>query len=290
MFVIPARVLTVTPTSGVPGTQVTLTGTGFGSTQGTSMVWLGSTRANVVSWSDTQVTATVAGGSTTGTAQVQRSGVWSNSTVFTVASPAILSVSPLSGGAGTTVTIVGSGFGGSQGAGQVWIGSAAGVVQSWSATQIVAQVAAGSQAGVVQVLNNGSASGTVAFSVNSLQLLSVNPLSGGAGTTVTLTGTGFGATQSGGVVTLGSAPGQVVSWSDTTITATVVAGSITGVVRVQLPGGGLSNPLGFKVPGSPGSASLIAPSMLNMLVGDSRSLQALSSTGQPMLGLTLDIE
>ena len=85
----------------------------------------------------------------------------------------------------------------------------------------------------MQVLNNGSASGTVAFAANSLQLLSVSPVTGGAGTTVTLTGTGFGATQSGGIVTLGSAAGTVVSWSDNTITATVVAGSITGVVRVQ---------------------------------------------------------
>ena len=117
MCVIPARVLTVTPTSGAPGTQVTISGSGFGSTQGTSMAWLGSTKANVVSWSDTQIMATVAAGSTTGTAQVQRSGVWSNSIAFAVASPTISSVTPLSGGAGTTVTITGSGFGSSQGTG-----------------------------------------------------------------------------------------------------------------------------------------------------------------------------
>ena len=160
------------------------------------------------------------------------------------------------------------------------------MVQSWSATQIVAQVAAGSTTGVVQVLTNGSLSGTVPFTINSLNLESVSPVTGGAGTTVTFAGTGFGATQGGGLVKLGSMAGQVVSWSDTQITATVAAGTISGVARVQVNGGGLSNVFGFKVPGSPGSASLIAPSMLNMLVGDSRSLQALSSSGQPMLGLT----
>jgi hypothetical protein len=287
MFVIPAVVSTVAPQSGAAGTQVTITGTGFGASQGTSMAWLGSTKANVVSWSDTVVVATVAPGSTTGTAQVQRSGVWSNSTPFTVASPTISTVAPLSGIVGTSVTINGSGFGASQGTGQVWIGTAQGVVQSWSATQIVAQVAAGSKSGVVQVLNNGTASGTVAFTVNSLNLVSVSPDTAGAGSTVTFSGIGFGATQGSGQVRLGSAAGTVVSWSDTAITATVASGSISGVARVQVSNGELSNALAFKVTGGPsGPVSMIAPSMLNMLVGDSRSLQAVSSTGQTVTGLT----
>jgi hypothetical protein len=279
MFVIPAVVLTVTPTSGAAGTQVTITGTGFGASQGTIMVWLGSTKANVVSWSDTQIVAT-------GTAQVSRSGVWSNSIPFTVASPTITSVSPETGNVGTTVTIAGSGFGATQGTGQVWIGTAQGVVQSWSATQIVAQVAAGSKSGVVQVLNNGAASGVVEFIVNSLNLVSVSPDTAGAGTTVTLAGTGFGATQGTGQVRLGSAAGTVVNWSDTAITATVASGSISGVARVQVSNGELSNALAFKITGgSGGTVSMIAPSILNMLVGDSRSLQAVSSTGQTVTGL-----
>ena len=49
----------VSPTSGTPGTQVTISGSGFGSVRGTGAVWLGSTVAAVVSWSDTQVVATV---------------------------------------------------------------------------------------------------------------------------------------------------------------------------------------------------------------------------------------
>ncbi len=37
----------VTPTSGIAGTQVTFTGAGFGATQGSGNVWLGSTSARV---------------------------------------------------------------------------------------------------------------------------------------------------------------------------------------------------------------------------------------------------
>jgi len=50
------------PTSGGAGTQVTITGSGFGATQGSGTVWLGSTLGSVVSWSDTQVVANVATG------------------------------------------------------------------------------------------------------------------------------------------------------------------------------------------------------------------------------------
>ena len=56
----PATVTGVAPTTGVGGTAVTISGTGFGSSQGSGVVWLGSTRANVVSWRDTQISATVA--------------------------------------------------------------------------------------------------------------------------------------------------------------------------------------------------------------------------------------
>jgi hypothetical protein len=42
--VIPAAVSTVVPTNGAPGTQVTIMGTGFGATQGTSLVWLAQPR------------------------------------------------------------------------------------------------------------------------------------------------------------------------------------------------------------------------------------------------------
>jgi hypothetical protein len=113
----------------------------------------------------------------------------------------------------------------------------------------------------------------------------VSPDTAGAGSTVTFSGIGFGATQGSGQVRLGSAAGTVVNWSDTAITATVASGSISGVARIHVSNGELSNE--FKVTGgSSGPVSMIAPSMLNMLVGDSRSLQAVSSTGQAVLGLT----
>src|SRR5206468_10920519 len=68
----------VTPTTAIAGTQITITGTGFGASQGSGNVWLGSTYGVILSWSDTQIVANVASGSKSGVAQVLQGGVWSN--------------------------------------------------------------------------------------------------------------------------------------------------------------------------------------------------------------------
>jgi hypothetical protein len=146
---------------------------------------------------NTQIVATVAAISTSGTAQVQQGGILSNSVAFNVNVEALLNVSPASGVPGTQVTISGSGFGATQGSGQVWLGTANGVAQSWSDTQVIAVVATGSTSGNAQVLQGSVWRNAVPFTVNSLNVTNVTPTSGGPGTSVTITGTGFGSSQGG---------------------------------------------------------------------------------------------
>ncbi|HME05419.1 MAG TPA: IPT/TIG domain-containing protein [Bryobacteraceae bacterium] len=280
-------VSSVTPTTGTAGTSVTLSGSGFGAVQGSGVVWLGSTPGTVVSWSDTQVVATVASNATSGTARVQQSGLFSNSVPFTVNTATITSVSPANGVAGTSVAIAGSGFGAAQGTGQVWLGTLNGAVQSWSDTQVVALVATGSASANAQVLQGGVISNAIPFTVNTIQLTSISPASGSVGTAVTFTGMGFGAAQGSGVAWLGSTAGQVVTWSDTQLVATVAPGAVTGIARVQ-QNGVWSNAFGFTVPASGGGGSVtsLSPSLINMAVGDTHSIQASNAAGQPVTGLT----
>jgi hypothetical protein len=282
--VLPTPVIaSVSPTTAAGGVQVVVTGSAFGQTQGTSALLLGTSPATVVSWSDAQIVATVASNARSGNAEVQRGGIWSNTVPFTVISAAITSVTPASGLPGDSVTIAGSGFGAAQGSGQVWLGTAGGVVQSWSDGLIVAQVGAGAASGNAQVLQNNVMSNAVAFTVNTPRIASISPTSGVAGTSVTFTGTGFGA--SPGVVWLGSMAGQVVSWTDAQVVATVAAGAVSGIARVQSGGGVWSNALGFTVPVAGGGNTLV-PSLLNMVVGDTHTIQALSAGGQTVTGLT----
>ena len=178
----------------------------------------------------------------------------------------------------------GSGFGAVPGSGQVWLGTLAGVVQSWSDARVVATVAPGSTSGNAQVLQNGVMSNAVPFSVNTPHITDVSPPLGVPGTSVTITGTGFGSPQgSGGNVLLGSTSGQVLSWSDTQVVALVASTSLTGIAQIQ-QNGVASNAVGFTVP-VPGG-NIVLPAVLNMVVGDTHTVQALGPTGQPAKGLT----
>src|SRR5205814_5775868 len=88
------NITSVTPTTAIAGTQITITGTGFGASQGSGSAWLGSTYGVVVSWSDTQIVANVATGSKTGVAQALQGGVWSNTVKLTVSTPTITRMTP----------------------------------------------------------------------------------------------------------------------------------------------------------------------------------------------------
>lgn len=164
--IITPDITSVSPTTARAGDSITITGTGFGTTQGSGSVWLGSKLAgSIVSWSDTQIVATVASGSVTGTAQVQQGGVWDNYGTFTVITPVLSSISPTSGPVGTQVTFTGTGFGTTQGSGKVWLANKYATIVSWSDTQVVATVIAGSSTSPSQVLQGGVWSNTITFTV-----------------------------------------------------------------------------------------------------------------------------
>jgi Bacterial Ig-like domain (group 2)/IPT/TIG domain/Beta-propeller repeat/Galactose oxidase, central domain len=279
-------ITSVTPTTGSSGTQVTIAGSGFGAAQGTGCVYLGTGFGVIVSWADGQIVAKVAPGSQSGIVQVLQGGQQSNSIVFTVNGPTITGISPSSGLAGTSVTITGSGFGAAQGNGQTRLGSVNGIVTSWSDTQVVAVVPTGDASGAAQILQNGAWSNSVAFTVNSPQIASVNPNPTAAGTQVTITGTGFGATQGSGVVWLGSTNGVVVGWSDTQVTATVASNALSGIVRIQ-QNGVWSNAESITISSLDGSTALtITPNVITMVVSYTRAIKAVNAQGQSVTGLT----
>ena len=106
--------------------------------------------------------------------------------------------------------------------------------------------------------NSGNASGnTVSVRLNqpaAPALLSFTPGSGGPGTVVTLTGSGFtGATS----VTFNGVPASFTVASATQITATVPAAATTGPVRVVAPGGPVTSSQVFTVVGSFAVSSLL---------------------------------
>src|SRR5262249_36197372 len=148
----------ITPTSGPVSAQVTVNGSGFGTTQGTStLTFNGQPPASIISWSDSQIVATVSTNTSSGPVKVTNGGVPSNTNIyFTVPAPQITSISPTSGGVGTQVTIYGSGFQAARGSGYMSIGNVGATPSSWSDTQIVVTVPNGAYTGPVHATANTS--------------------------------------------------------------------------------------------------------------------------------------
>jgi hypothetical protein len=77
-------IVSISPTSGRVGSQVTIGGISFGSTQGSSTVTFNGVTAPVGSWTLNSITVTVPGGAATANVVVNVGGLNSNSMQFTV--------------------------------------------------------------------------------------------------------------------------------------------------------------------------------------------------------------
>jgi hypothetical protein len=151
-------------TSGPVGTPVTITGTAFGATQGTSKVTFNGTTATVTTWSATSIAVTVPAAATTGNVVVTVSGTASNGIAFTV-TPHVTTLSFPSGPAQMGLIITGTTFGAAQGASTITLNGTTMPVITWTSTTITAQVPTGGTTGNIVVKVAGNSSNTQAFTV-----------------------------------------------------------------------------------------------------------------------------
>jgi hypothetical protein len=243
-------ITSLNPVSGVVGSTVTITGTGFLGTTAVSFNGTAATAFTVVS--NTSITVTVPMGASTGNVTATNPAGTSNGVNFTVTLPvpSITTLSPASAPEGATVTITGANLGS---ASSVTLNGVSVTFTQVSGTSITFVVPAGTTSGPVVVTTplgtTNSATLTVIPAITRL-----SPTSGLVGSTVTITGTGFtGATSVSfnGVVTT-----NFTVVSATSITVTVPANATTGLVRVAGPSG-TSNGVTFSVvPPAPTLTSL----------------------------------
>jgi IPT/TIG domain len=91
-----------------------------------------------------------------------------------------------------------------------------------------------------------------------VQVVGVSPMPAPVGTSVTIGGSGFGATQGQGMVVIGGVVAAISSWSNTSIVAIVPTGSSdTGAVQVFVDGES-SEPLAFNV------GPLVTPDLISL--------------------------
>ncbi len=165
--------------------------------------------------------------------------------------PWLCSVSPATGPVGSSVTVGGSGF---TGATSVTVNGTAAAFTVSSPGQIALTVPNGATSGPIRVATrNGTATSSTSFTVGAAtapppQITSFAPASGQAGSTVTVSGSGFTGTTS---VSLNGTPASFAVSSASQLTLTVPSGATSGPIQVTTPAGAVSSASSFTVTSSP---------------------------------------
>jgi IPT/TIG domain len=159
--------------------------------------------------------------------------------------PTISSFTPASGWPGTSVTVAGSGLAGTT---AVSFNGTAAAFTVTSGAQLTATVPAGAVTGPISVTTaGGSTTSTSSFTVTSQpapSITGVSPSSAAVGSSVTITGS---ALTGASAVTFDNTAAAFTVVSDSTITATVPSGALSGSISVTTPFGGASSPAPFSV-------------------------------------------
>jgi len=144
------RITSLSPSSGKAGTLFTITGTLFGSSQGSSTVTVNGVAVSVTSWSDTQIVAYVPGEASCGPVIVTVLGVQSNPVIFNVF-PQIAMLAPSTASVNNRMAIIGSGFNNSPAMDQVLFNGTGASISSVASTYILTNQPIASVGTVVSV-------------------------------------------------------------------------------------------------------------------------------------------
>jgi len=214
---LPPSISSLSPTSGQVGTSVTVSGSNFGATQGTSTVKFNGTTATPTTWSDTSVVAPVPAGASTGPAVVTLAGAASNGVTFTVIVPGTIAGTITRSGDG--IPISGALVEALQSS--VVKGSATTATNgAYSIANLVAgtyDVRVSATGYLTQLITGISVAAGATTTVNAALspppvIASLSPSSGLIGTSVTISGSYFGATQGTSTVTFNGVSALPSSW------------------------------------------------------------------------------
>ena len=249
------------PPNGAAGTSVTITGTHL---DGATAVKFNGKVATFTVNSPTQITATVPTGATDGPISVVTPrGTATSATSFHIA-PTVTGFSPSAAAVGTTVTVNGTNLSGATAVTFGGVSTAPSVIVS--ASQIKAVVPADARTGKIGVTTAGG-TGLSAGTFKVLpKLTSFTPTTGPAGTSVTITGSGF-TDVSAVKFNVAAATSYTVD-SPIQITATLPGAATTGRVSVTTAGGKATSASSFVVVPtitgfSPGSAAPASAVVVN---------------------------
>lgn len=161
--------------------------------------------------------------------------------------PAISGFSPSSGTIGTTVTIFGENFSPTPAKNSVTFNGASALVASATSTDIVTTVPAGATTGPIYVTVDGETGKSATVFEVIPSITGFSPASGIVGTTVTITGTGFGTSSDNTTVAFNGTSAVIAGTTSTQLVVTVPTGATTGQIAVTVNGRTAFSPSAFTV-------------------------------------------
>ncbi len=255
------RISSVSPRTVQTNRIVTVGGSNFGSSRGSSSVRIGSVvipSSAFTSWSSSRIRFRIPVNTPPGNLTVRTSQGTSNAIRLQITSPYLTRISPTQVKTGNRLTLIGGNFGTRRSTGYVLFTSnvrpSAADYVSWSNSRIVVKVPSRAQSGNVRVVTANGRSGIKLLLIESksLQITSISPTRVRYNQVITIRGTAFGANRgTSRVIFHGGkepSPSQYVSWSDTRIQVRVPAGARTGNVQVVTTRGRASARLAITSP------------------------------------------
>jgi YD repeat-containing protein len=173
----------------------------------------------------------------------------------TTGAVSILAFTPDAGPPGATVRIYGTGFSTTANQNSVSFNGTSATVVSSTATSIVTTVPSGASTGTIAVTTpTGSATSTGAFAVGASTaptITSFTPTIGGAGTSISVSGTNFESTLLHNRLALNLTRGWPTAGTSTSLTTSLPANAGSGRISVITPAGSAVSAADFFVPPSP---------------------------------------
>lgn len=223
----------ISPVNGAAGTHIRITGAGFSSTTGPAEVFVNGKPALVVSASDNLLVAEVPVGAGTGPVTVKVNGAEASGQTFKF--QVISGIKPASGGKGTSVRISGGGFDDVKAGNLVDFNGKAALVTEATADYLVVIAPDGVQTGPISVtINKQKATGPVFTVVPMPKINAVTPLSGPAGTVMTITGENFSTFTDENKVTINGKPAVGLTATPFKITLTIPGNTGSGKVILNV--------------------------------------------------------
>ncbi|MEO7299473.1 MAG: IPT/TIG domain-containing protein [Verrucomicrobiota bacterium] len=227
-FFVAPTITSFSPTSGRAGTNVIIIGKNL---TGTTGVKFNGASASYIVDSNTQITATVPLGASTGFLNVIAPGGQFITTSNFVVLPTITGFNPSIGRAGTNVIITGFNLNGTT---NVYFNGASAIFSGVTSNQLTAVVPVAATSGPIKVATtNGIFISTSNFFLPP-GIITLSPTTGAPGTNVTITGINF---TNATVVSFNAVSATFSVVNNTSIIATVPVGATSGSVSVSAPAG-----------------------------------------------------